>query len=110
KIGASRGMKLSGRAGVNTGVVIAGSVGSGKVRSYTVMGSAENLAARLEEAATPGEVWVGPETYDAARHRLLFEPTGPLELNGFPAVKQAFKLIRSEGQPEVDPYAQLAFV
>lgn len=110
KIGASRGMKLSGRAGVNTGVVIAGSVGSGKVRSYTVMGSAVNLAARLEEAATPGEVWVGPETYDAARHRLLFEPTGPLELNGFPAVKQAFKLIRSEGQPEVDPYAQLAFV
>src|SRR5690606_19353144 len=90
-IGRARGMKLTGRAGVNTGVVIAGPVGSGKGRSYTVMGSAVNRAARLEEAATPGEVWVGPETYDAARHRLLFEPTEQLHLHGFPAVKQAFK-------------------
>lgn len=110
KLGRSRGMELSGRAGVNTGVVIAGSVGSGKVRSYTVMGSAVNLAARLEEAAAPGEVWVGPETYDATRHRLLFEPTEQLKLHGFPSVKQAFKLVRSDGQPEVDPYANLAFV
>lgn len=110
RIGESRGMQLRGRAGVNTGIVIAGSVGSGKVRSYTVMGSAVNLSARLEEAATPGEVWVGPETYEATRHRLLFEPTGPLDLNGFPAVKQAYRLVRSEGQPEVDPYAQLGFV
>ncbi|HZJ10557.1 MAG TPA: adenylate/guanylate cyclase domain-containing protein, partial [Trueperaceae bacterium] len=110
RIGRSRGMRLQGRAGVNTGLVIAGSVGSGKVRSYTVMGSAVNLSARLEEAATPGEVWVGPETYEATRHRLLFEPTGPLDLNGFPAVKQAYRLVRTEGQPEVDPYAQLAFV
>ena len=109
-IGRARGMQLSGRAGVNTGVVIAGPVGSGKVRSYTVMGSAVNLAARLEEAATPGEVWVGPETYDAARHRLLFEPTEQLDLHGFPAVKQAFRLVRTEGQPEVDPYAHLEFV
>lgn len=110
RIGRSRGMKLRGRAGVNTGIVIAGAVGSGKVRSYTVMGSAVNLSARLEEAATPGEVWVGPETYEATRHRLLYEPTGPLDLNGFPAVKQAFRLVRSEEQSEVDPYAQLRFV
>ena len=34
------------------------------------MGSTVNLAARLEAAARPGEVWVGPETYDATRFRL----------------------------------------
>ena len=62
EVGRSRGHELVGRAGVNTGIVIAGAVGSGKVRSYTVMGSAVNLAARLEEVAGPGEVWVGPET------------------------------------------------
>ncbi len=110
RLGRSRGRQLKGRAGVNTGVVIAGAVGSGKVRSYTVMGSAVNLSARLEECATPGEVWVGPETYDATRHRLLYEPTGPLDLNGFPSVKHAYRLVTSSEQPEVDPYAQLRFV
>src|SRR5690606_30328166 len=48
RLGRTRGQQLKGRAGVTTGIVIAGSVGSGKVRSYTVMGSAVNLSARLE--------------------------------------------------------------
>jgi len=109
-VGRARGIQLAGRAGVNTGTVIAGAVGSGRVHSYTVMGSAVNLAARLEEAADPNEVWVGPDTYEATRHRLLFEPTGHLELNGFPNVQFAFRLVHAQTQPEVDPYAQLAFV
>lgn len=110
KVGRIRGVTLLGRAGVNTGIVIAGAVGSGKVRSYTVMGSVVNLAARLEEAASPGEVWVGPETQEATRHRLLFESSGPLELRGFPAVKEAFRLIPGGIQREVDAYADLPFV
>ena len=67
-MGRSKGYPLKGRAGVNTGLVIAGNLGSGKIKDYTVMGSAVNLAARLEAAATPGEVWVGPETYRATQH------------------------------------------
>ncbi len=110
EIGRSRGRDLDGRAGVNTGIVIAGAIGSGKVRSYTVMGSAVNLAARLEEAAGPGEVWVGPETYEATRHRLFYEPTGEIELNGFPSVREAYRLVAPPSQPEADPFAHLGFV
>lgn len=110
RVGRSRGLALTGRAGVNTGVVIAGAVGSGKVRSYTVMGSAVNLAARLEEAAAPGEVWVGPETQEATRHRLLFETTGKLDLRGFPAIQEAYKLVPGGIQREVDPYLDMPFV
>jgi class 3 adenylate cyclase len=110
EIGRARGTPLRGRAGVNTGIVIAGAVGSGRVRSYTVMGSAVNLAARLEEAAVPGEVWVGPETYEATRHRLLYEPTEPLALNGFPNVSHAYRLVVAQGQQQPDPYGHLAFV
>ncbi len=108
--GRTRGRDLSGRAGVNTGLVIAGAIGSGKVRNYTVMGSAVNLASRLEEAAGPGEVWVGPETYEATRHRLFYEPTGEIELNGFPAVREAYRLVSPPAQPEADPFAHLTFV
>ena len=109
-IGASRGFPLSGRAGVNTGVVIAGSVGSGRVRDYTVMGSAVNLAARLEEAATIGEVWVGPETFEATRHVFHYTPTQTLTLRGFPDVAQAYRYIPEDEARQRDPYGSLAFV
>lgn len=110
EVGTERKLPLKGRAGVNTGVVIAGAVGSGRVRSYTVMGSAVNLASRLEQAAAPGEVWVGPETYRATRNRLLYESTGPIELRGFPSVTSAHRLIMAPGNRETDPYAHLRFV
>lgn len=110
EVGLERNLPLKGRAGVNTGVVIAGAVGSGRVRSYTVMGSAVNLASRLEQAAAPGEVWVGPETYQATRHRLLYETTGAIELRGFPNVRRAQKLVMLTGNRQTDPYAHLRFV
>ncbi len=110
EVGTERKLPLKGRAGVNTGVVIAGAVGSGRVRSYTVMGSAVNLASRLEQAAGPGEVWVGPETFRATRHRLLYEGTGPIELRGFPNVRSAHRLVMAPGNRETDPYAHLRFV
>ena len=107
-IGRSKGYPLKGRAGVNTGLVIAGNLGSGKIKDYTVMGSAVNLAARLEAAATPGEVWVGPETYRATRHSLSYQPSPVLSLAGFPDITQAQRFIQ-EARVR-DPYAHLKFV
>ena len=109
-IGRSKGYTLRGRAGVNTGVVIAGSVGLGRVKDYTVMGSAVNLAARLEAAATPGSVLVGAETYEATRHALRFAESPPLKLAGFPDVTRAFELVSTDYPAQTDPNAGLAFV
>lgn len=107
-IGRSKGYPLKGRAGVNTGLVIAGNLGAGKIKDYTVMGSAVNLAARLEAAATPGEVWVGPETYRATRHSLRYLPSPVLTLAGFPDITQAQRFVQEARQR--DPYAHLSFV
>ncbi len=107
-IGRNKGYPLKGRAGVNTGLVIAGNLGSGKIKDYTVMGSAVNLAARLEAAATPGEVWVGPETYRATRHSLRYEPSPVLSLAGFPDITQAQRFVQETRVR--DPYAHLKFV
>ena len=109
-IGESKGYTLKGRAGVNTGIVIAGAVGSGRVRDYTVMGSPVNLAARLEAAATPGEVWVGPETYEITRHRMGYEPVSPVSLAGFPSITEVYKLVSLNEAAMLDPYAHLDFV
>ena len=107
--GRSRGLDLHGRAGVTTGVVVAGSVGSGRVREYTVMGSVVNLASRLEVAARPGQVLVARDTYEATRHRLSFERIDELRLPGFPNVTSAYAFVAAR-EHDTDPYRSLPFV
>src|SRR5690606_28712271 len=109
RVSLGKDQAMQGRAGVATGVVIAGSLGSGRVREYTVMGSTVNLASRLEHAAGPGEVWVSEATYQTTHHRLTFETVTGLQLAGFPNVGEAFKLVSHERR-EADPYAQLSLV
>ena len=50
------------RIGINTGVVLAGPIGSRRKRSFTVMGDAVNVAARLEHAAPVGGILIGEAT------------------------------------------------
>jgi len=109
RVGRERGVDLRGRAGVTTGVVIAGAVGSGRIREYTVMGSVVNLASRLENAAGPGEVWTSEETYRATRHRLAFQRIDGVALPGFPSVTTAYRLEAHQAR-DPDPYGHVPFV
>src|SRR5438874_3180146 len=68
--------------GVNTGPVIAGKVGSQDRREYSVMGDTVNLAARLEDASSDREVYVGANTYRQTARIFDFEKVAPLELKG----------------------------
>ncbi len=110
RIGTGRGWNLKGRAGVATGTVIAGYLGSGRVREYTVMGSTVNLAARIEQTATPGQVWACPVTYQEARYRLNLVGSGPVSLAGFPDVSSLFVLAPDSGRVSADPNSDLGFV
>jgi class 3 adenylate cyclase/tetratricopeptide (TPR) repeat protein len=73
------GVTLTNRLGVNTGEVIAGEPMRGQ---RLVIGDAVNVAARLEQAAPPNEVLVGPLTYRLVRDHVEVEPVEPLELKG----------------------------
>ena len=52
--------------GVNTGSVIAGTVGGGGRLEYTVVGDAVNIAERLQSEAEGGEIVAAASTVEAA--------------------------------------------
>jgi predicted ATPase/class 3 adenylate cyclase len=78
------------RIGVNTGEVVAGDATS---RQALVTGDAVNVAARLEQAAAPGEILLGPETYRLARNAITFAPVEPLALKGKSEPLPAYRLL-----------------
>jgi class 3 adenylate cyclase len=86
------GRELATRIGLNTGAVVGGTVGDGKMIGYTVHGDAVNVAARLEALNKD----LGTQLLVADRTRMLcgsefsFEPVGATPLRGRSTIVQAF--------------------
>jgi class 3 adenylate cyclase/tetratricopeptide (TPR) repeat protein len=68
------------RVGVNTGEVLVGALRA--AGEYTAMGDVVNTASRLQAAARPGQVIVGPLTHAATRGVVRYEPLGALVVKG----------------------------
>jgi predicted ATPase/class 3 adenylate cyclase len=86
---AELGVEFAVRVGVNTGEVVAGDASRGQA---IVTGDAVNVAARLEQHASPGEVLLGPATHRLVRDHVTVEPVGPLDLKGKSEGVMAFRL------------------
>jgi class 3 adenylate cyclase/tetratricopeptide (TPR) repeat protein len=71
---------LSVRVGVNTGPVAATTAPAG---DFLVSGVTVNLAARLQQAARPGEVLAGDMTWQLTRHSADFGPPRSVPAKGF---------------------------
>ena len=74
------GQELQIRIGVNTGEVLVGAMRA--AGSITAMGDVVNTASRLQTAAQPGEVLVGPATHAATHQTIAYEPRGLLDAKG----------------------------
>src|SRR5258706_12640656 len=74
------GMKLTLHLGVNTGPVVAGGIGAGSARSYSVTGDTVNTAQRLQSLAGADEGLVGPTTCRLPRHAFGFQSLGEVPL------------------------------
>jgi class 3 adenylate cyclase/tetratricopeptide (TPR) repeat protein len=84
-----RGVRLAVRMGVNTGEVVA-SDGEGSQRLVT--GDAVNVAARLEQAATAGEIWIGDDTYELVRDAVDASEAGTTSVRGRSEPVRAWQL------------------
>lgn len=76
------GHALNLHIGLNTGLVIAGQVGTDQKMEYTVIGDTANLASRLQDAAPPGTIYVGESTFRLTQRLFDVRPVEPLQLKG----------------------------
>lgn len=70
------------RIGVNSGPAVVGNVGASGHRSFSVIGDTTNVAARIQSAGEPGQVLLGPATYEQLRDVAIVNSLGPVELKG----------------------------
>ena len=84
------GVEIAARIGVNTGEVVAGDPSAGQ---RLVTGDAVNVAARLEQAASPGEIFLGETTYRLVKDAVEVEPVAPLDLKGKEEPVPAYRLV-----------------
>src|SRR5450755_2351498 len=76
--------RLQMRIGINTGEVAIPDSNSYQRQDFLITGDAVNVAARLQQAATPDTILVGERTYLATREVFDFRPIAPLRLKGKP--------------------------
>jgi adenylate cyclase len=79
--------------GINTGLVVAGLVGSTDRSHYDVLGDAVNLAARLEDLSEGGEILVSEETHRATEHAFAYNEREPVLVKGKREPIKVFELL-----------------
>lgn len=79
---ARRGTRLPVQVGVHRGRVFAGVVGPHFRLTYTVIGDAVNLAARVMGRADPGQVLATPEVLNRSQVRFRTTPLPPFTVKG----------------------------
>jgi predicted ATPase len=89
---------LQMRTGINTGEVVAGDLVEGQL---LVTGDPVNVAARLEQAATPGEVLMGGATYGLVRDAVVAEPTDLGRLRGKTKEIATYRLLDVLGEGRI---------
>jgi adenylate cyclase len=86
------GRPLALHVGVNTGPVVAGTIGADSGGAYAVTGDTVNTAARLQSAAVGGETLLSPSTQQLTKHAFRLVPAGEIAMKGKSQPLAAFRL------------------
>ncbi len=81
------------RIGINTGPALVGNIGSEEFRNFTAIGDTTNVAQRLQAAAEPGQVVIGPATAAALGAEAAVTPLPPVLVKGREQPVQSYLLV-----------------
>ena len=99
------GEELAVRLGLNTGLVVVGSIGDNLRMDYTAVGDTTNLAARLQQSAPPGVILVSQTTSRLVQDQVYLEAIPLVQVKGKEAPVAAYKLLGH--RPRRSPGARL---
>src|SRR5712691_1556735 len=89
----SRGIEVRIRVGLNSGEVVVRSIGSDLHMDYTAVGRTTQLAARMEQLASPGTIRLTAETLRLVEGYVEVKPLGPIPVKGLTEPVHAFEMI-----------------
>ncbi len=85
--------RLQVRVGINTGYCTTGVFGNEMLQSYTAVGSAVNIAARLQSTAEPNSLLCSRATFEHVQERVYYREVGPLNLKGVNHIVEGFQIL-----------------
>jgi len=95
----THGIDFRIRAGINSGPVMVGNVGSDLRYEYTALGDAVNVAARMQTAAEPGTVLVTEMTRRLTGDTFDLEDLGEIEVKGKTEPIHVFRVLGRKTAP-----------
>jgi class 3 adenylate cyclase/predicted ATPase len=95
RLPALAGLPLSTRVGIHTGWAVVGGLGATPAGERLAVGETVIIAARLQAAASPGEIQISGTTYRVVRGRFEMESLGSVSLKGIPRPLRAFRVLRA---------------
>ena len=89
----AHGVTLRIRVGLNSGEVVVRSIRSDLRMDYTAVGQTTHLAARMEQLAPPGAIWITGETLRLAENFVQVHPLGPVPVHGLDAPVEVYEVV-----------------